>query len=172
MHGERGEEPLADAVVAEHLLVADEVLVGLLVAVDDDAEHVLNGVAMAVERRALQRVAVGHAVDDPLLVQFFEGQSAIGPERVDDPDVLVKNLSRFHAYKSSRKKGKPPNLFPTFLTTMSGILSTCPVKRLSTTSGNKQKKTVNHIRKRQPGAAARRRGGAAFGFCIVWNGEA
>ena len=85
-----GEEPLADAVVAEHLLVADEVLVGLLVAVDDDAEHVLNGVAMAVERRALQRVAVGHAIDDPFLVQFFEGQSAIGPERVDDPDVLVK----------------------------------------------------------------------------------
>jgi len=62
----------------------------------------------------LQRVAVGHAVDDPLLVQFFEGQSAIGPERVDDPDVLVKNLSRFHAYKSSRKMANRQIFSPLF----------------------------------------------------------
>ena len=56
---------------------------------------------MAVERRAIEWIAVSHAVVLPLLVQFFEGQFAIGPERIDDPDVLVKYLSWFHACKSS-----------------------------------------------------------------------
>ena len=101
MHGERGEEPALDAVVTEHLLVADEVLIRLWLAVNDDAKHVEDGIAMAVERRAIEWIAVSHAVVLPLLVQFFEGQFAIGPERIDDPDVLVKYLSWFHACKSS-----------------------------------------------------------------------
>ena len=71
-------------------------------AVDDDAEHVENGVTMAVERRALQRIAVGHTVLLPLLVQLLEGQFTVGPERVDDPDVLVEYLSWFHVCKSSK----------------------------------------------------------------------
>ena len=50
MDGERGEEPMFDAVVAEHILIADEVLVKTFVAVDDDAKHIQNGIAMAVER--------------------------------------------------------------------------------------------------------------------------
>ena len=56
---------------------------------------------MTIERGALQRIAVGHAVVLPLLVQFFEGQFAIGLERVDDPDVLVKYLSWFHDCKGT-----------------------------------------------------------------------
>ena len=56
---------------------------------------------MAVERRALQRIAVGHTIVLPLLIQFFEGQFAIGPKRIDDPDVLVKYLSWFHDCKSN-----------------------------------------------------------------------
>ena len=66
--------------------------------------HFEDGVTMAVERRALQRIAVGHAVLLPLLVQLFEGQPLMGSERVDDPDVLVEYLSRFHACKSSKEK--------------------------------------------------------------------
>ena len=34
--------------------------------------------------------------------QFFERQPPMGPERVDDPDVLVEYLSRFHACKSTK----------------------------------------------------------------------
>ena len=37
----------------------------------------------------------------------FEGQFAIGPERIDDPDVLVKYLSWFHDCKVKKKS---PNL--------------------------------------------------------------
>ncbi len=107
MHGERRKKPLADAAVVEqHLRIADVVLIRLQLAVDDDAEHVENGVAMAVERRALQRIAVGHTVVLPLLVQLLEGQFAIGPERVDDPDVLVEYLSRFHVCKDTNKRAK------------------------------------------------------------------
>ena len=50
----------------------------------------------AVERRALQRVAVGHGVVLPLLVELFEGQLVMRLERIDDPDVLAEYLSWFH----------------------------------------------------------------------------
>ena len=101
MHGKRGEQPTFYAVVAEHLFVADIILIGTWLAIDDDAKHILNGVAMAVERRALQLVAIGHAVLLPFLVQFIEGQLIIGPERIDNPDVLVKYLSWFHDCKDN-----------------------------------------------------------------------
>ena len=39
MNSERGEDPTFDAVVAEHLRIADVVLVGLWFALDVDAEH-------------------------------------------------------------------------------------------------------------------------------------
>ena len=45
----RREEPPLDAVVAEYFFITDVVLIRLEIAVDDDAEHVENGVAMAVE---------------------------------------------------------------------------------------------------------------------------
>ena len=102
MNGKRGEEPTLDAVVAECLLITDIILIGTWFAVDDNARHILNGIAMAVERRAMQRIAVGHCVIYPLLVQFFEGQFAVGPERIDDPDVLAKYLSWFHDCKSTK----------------------------------------------------------------------
>ena len=43
------------------------------------------------------------AIVNPFLVQFFEGQFAIGPERIDDPDVLVKYLGWFHVCKVRKK---------------------------------------------------------------------
>ena len=92
MYGERGEEPALDAVVAEHLMITDVVFVGAFVAVDDDAKHLENGITMAVERRALQGVAVGYLVSLPFLVQLLEGEAPVGPKSIDNPDILVKYL--------------------------------------------------------------------------------
>ena len=49
------------------------------------------------------RRLVGHAVGHPLLVQFAQGQLMIGPKRINNPDVLVKYLSWFHACKDTKK---------------------------------------------------------------------
>ena len=103
MNGERGEDPALNTVIIQHLQVADVVLVGLWFALDDDAEHIKDGIAMAVERRALQRIAIGHTVVLPLLIQLLERQSLIGPELIDDPDILVKYLSWFHDCKTVRR---------------------------------------------------------------------
>ena len=84
------------AIVAEHLAIADIIFVGTRLAIDDDAEHFKNGIAMAVERRALQRVAVGHAVVNPFPVQFLERQFTTASERIDEPNVLMENLRYFH----------------------------------------------------------------------------
>ena len=98
VHGERREEPTSDAVVVEHLGVGNVVAVRLWLTVDDDAKHVENGVAMPVERRALQLVAAIHAVLLPLPVQFLEGQLAVCPQRIDNPSILVKYLCWFHVF--------------------------------------------------------------------------
>ena len=76
--------------------IADIIFVGTRLTVDDDAEHFKNGVSMAVERRALQRVAVGHAVVNPFPVQFLERQFTTASERIDEPNVLMENLRYFH----------------------------------------------------------------------------
>ena len=50
MHGKRGEYPALDTVVVQHLRIADVVLVGLWFTLDDDAEHIKDGIAVAIER--------------------------------------------------------------------------------------------------------------------------
>ena len=114
MYGECREKPTLDAIVAKHGFIADIIFIGLLVAVDDNARHIENGVAMAIERGTLQRVAVGHLVILPLLVQFFKGLLSVGPKRIDDPDVLLKYLSWFHDAKVQNSTFIPsclPNFF-------------------------------------------------------------
>ena len=106
MNSERGEDPTFDAVVAEHLRIADVVLVGLWFALDVDAEHITYGIAMAVERRSWQRVTVGQTVLLPLLAEFLEGLPFVRPERIDDPDVLAEDHCRFHACKDMKKSSK------------------------------------------------------------------
>ena len=101
VHGERGEEPPLNGAVAQRVFIADVVFVGLLVALNDDAEHGEDGVAVAVERRALQGVAVGNSVGHPLLAQLLEGEFLVGSERVNNPDVLAEGLSSFHHCKST-----------------------------------------------------------------------
>ena len=102
VNGERGEDPTLDTVVVQYLGIADVVLVGPWFALDDDAEHIKDGVAMTVERRSLQRVAVGHLVVLPLPADFLEGQPFVRPERIDDPDVLAEDHCWFHDCKDKK----------------------------------------------------------------------
>ena len=91
-HSERREHPPLHRVVVEHLGIIDIVAIAVLdVALDDDAEHVEDGVAMAVERRPRQGGTVGHLVVDPPLTELVERQPAVAPQRVDQPDILVKD---------------------------------------------------------------------------------
>ena len=99
MHGKRGEKPALDAVVGEHFFITNVILIGTWFAVDDDAKHIEDGIAMTIERRTLQGVAISDAIVHPLLVQFIKRQPFIGHECIDDPDVLVKYLSWFHDCK-------------------------------------------------------------------------
>ena len=101
VNGERGEYPSLNAVVVQHFGIADVVLVGPWLALDDDAEHVEDGVAVAVKRRSLQRIAVGHLVVLPLTADFLEGETFVRPERINDPDVLAEDHCWFHVCKDN-----------------------------------------------------------------------
>ena len=61
-------------------------MVGLLVAVDNDAEHVLNGVTIAVERRAVEHVA--HLVGRPFLLQRLQREALVLPDGRYQPQAL------------------------------------------------------------------------------------
>ena len=97
MHRHRGEEPARDAVAAEHLGVDNVVAIGGEVALDDDAEDVEQAVAMTVERGALQRLAVGNVVLDPLAVELIEGDALMLQERLDDPLILTIDTAGLHS---------------------------------------------------------------------------
>ena len=89
--GECGEHPVLHRVLTQHLLVADKVAVAVApVAVDEDAEDVLDGVFVAVEGGAAQRHAFAHLGTLPPLIDF--GQSnPFGPaDGVHQPDVLLE----------------------------------------------------------------------------------
>ena len=88
--GERREEPALDVVIAQHIGIVDEVLVCLFLALYDDAEHTAYGIAVAVERRTRQGIALGNHVFLPFLVQFLEGKTTIRPERIDDPNNMIE----------------------------------------------------------------------------------
>ena len=92
---------------------------------------------MAIERRALQRIAVGHAVLLPLLAEFFEGQFAIGPERIDDPDVLAEYLSWFHDCKSTTFSKNNNESTPIFL--LRGAVPNCDFNTSNKTEINCEK---------------------------------
>jgi hypothetical protein len=52
---------------------------------------------MTIKRGALQDITICHLVILPFPVQFLKGQMLVSPECIDDPDVLVEYLSRFHS---------------------------------------------------------------------------
>lgn len=89
--GESGEHPVLHRVLAQHLLVADEVAVAVApVAVDEDAEDVLDGVLMAVEGGAAQRHAFAHLGALPPLVDFGKRDPFGSADGVHQPDILLE----------------------------------------------------------------------------------
>ena len=68
----------------------------LLVALNDNAEHVEDGILMTDERTAVEWTPADDFVFLPKVVKFLERQSLILAQLVDEPDVLLVNLCRFH----------------------------------------------------------------------------
>ena len=89
--GECGEHPVLDRVLAQHFLIADEVAVAIApVAVDEDAEYVLDGVLVAVEGGAAQRHAFAHLGALPPLIDFGQSNPFGSADGVHQPDVLLE----------------------------------------------------------------------------------
>ena len=103
MHAECGVKPSLDAVVGQNLLIANVILIGSGLAVDDNTEHVDDVITIAIKRGALQWFAVAHVVVLPFLLYVSEGQALVSPEGVDDPDILVEFDCWFHACKDTYK---------------------------------------------------------------------
>lgn len=101
VHRERGEEPARNGTVAQVVGVLDVVAIVAQVAGNVDAEHLQDGLPVAVEGRTLQHTAVGDALLHPQAVQLLKGETLM-TQRVDDPDVLMKNASGFHEGKGTK----------------------------------------------------------------------
>ena len=97
VHGHRGQHPVLDGTLLQDLLVVDVVPEAvLLVALDDDPEHVQDGVAMAVEGRPGDGHALAHVRPHPKVVDFLEGQFPAAMDDVHQPDVLFVEVVGFH----------------------------------------------------------------------------
>ena len=95
--GERRKQPTLDRVILQHLRIGDVILIAIrLIALDDQSHDIQDGIAMTVERRALQRIPIRHLILDPLLVEFLEGHAPVSPYGGDQPHVLLKNLRLLH----------------------------------------------------------------------------
>ena len=114
MHCERREYPTLYTVIVERLVIADIIFIGTWLAFYHNAKNIQDGIAMAVERRTLQRISTYYTIIHPLLVQFLQGQFATGPKRINNPDVLVKYLSLFHACKDTKKSRAEQKIFNLF----------------------------------------------------------
>ena len=91
VHRQRGEHPILHRVLMQHLLVADVITVAVSpIAVNVNAEDVLDGILVAVEGGSAQRHSLAHLGALPPLVDF--GQSnPFGPiDGVHQPDVLLE----------------------------------------------------------------------------------
>ena len=93
--GECAKHPVLGGVVAEWFGVADEVLV-LFIAFNADAEHVLNGLAEAVESGARQGFALIQVVCQPQLLNAFKRNSLAALQGVDNPNILSKSVGVSH----------------------------------------------------------------------------
>ena len=97
MHCQRPIHPSPNAVFVQLVRVANVISVRPRLTGNDDAEHIQDSVTMAVERRPLQHVAISYAILYPSAVQLIQRQSPAPPERIHNPDILVKNNRRFHS---------------------------------------------------------------------------
>lgn len=93
------EHPVLDRVFFEDFSVADVVFEAvLLVAFDVDAEHVLDGIFMAVKGAANHWQAFRHVVVHPLAVDILKRDSFGAVNGVYKPDVLLEEGVGFHNF--------------------------------------------------------------------------
>ena len=95
--GESREQPVLHGVLSEHIVVLDEIGVAvLLVASDDDAEHILDGDFMACEGGARNVHSFAHVGVQPSVVDFCQCDS-LGPVYgVDEPNIRFEFVLCFH----------------------------------------------------------------------------
>ena len=97
VYGQSGQHPVLYGILVKHFLVADVVLEPVfLVALDIDAEHILNGVLMPVECAAGQAYALAHLGFQPLPVDFPERDSVRPMNDVHKPDIFLKQCVGSH----------------------------------------------------------------------------
>ena len=91
------EHPVLYGLLGKHLGVAYVVAVAVfLVAVDDDAKHVEDGIAVAVEATARHGEPATHVGLDPTLVDLLEGEALVAVDGIDEPDVFFEEVGGFH----------------------------------------------------------------------------
>ena len=91
------EHPVLYGLLGEHLGIAYVVAVAIpLVAIDDDAKHVEDGIAMAVEGAARHGEATTHLGLYPMLVDFLEGEALVAVYGVDEPNVFFEKGGGTH----------------------------------------------------------------------------
>lgn len=118
VHAQRGQHPVLHAFLSQDMLVADEILVAVLaVAVDEDAEDVLNGILVAVEGGAGEGHAAAHVGGHPLFVDFGETDSSGAADDIDQPDVFFEQCRYLHGSGGLTRCGDFvwSGLLPTFL---------------------------------------------------------
>ena len=69
----------------------------LLVAIDDDAKHVEDGIAVAVEATACHGEPATHLSLCPVLVDLLEGEALMAVDGVDEPDVFFEEGGGAHS---------------------------------------------------------------------------
>ena len=85
----------------EHLGIGDMVAIAvLLVAIDDDAKHVEDGIAMAVEATACHGEPATHLGLHLMVVELLEGEALMAVDGVDEPDVFFEEGSGAHGCRS------------------------------------------------------------------------
>ena len=97
VHRHRGEHPVLDGILLQHIGIVDVIAESvLLVALDDDAEHVQNSITVAVEGAAGNGHALARLRLKPATVDLFERYLPGLVDGVYQPDVFLKECVRFH----------------------------------------------------------------------------
>ena len=104
VHRHCGEHPVLDGILFQHIGIVDIVPESvLLVALDDYAEDIQNGIPVAVERAAGNGNALAQFILQPAFVDLFERDSVLClVDGVYQPDVLLKECVGLHNYMIKR----------------------------------------------------------------------
>ena len=97
VYREGREHPVLYGVFVEGFGIGDMVAVAvLLVAIDDDAKHVEDGIAVAVEGAARHGQAAAHLGLEPVVVDLIEGEALVAVYGAYEPDVFSEDSCYIH----------------------------------------------------------------------------